>query len=318
MKDTILITHRHCMDGAGCAVLFLVMGGQRKNIRFVGPESVGKVVTELANTYSGHLLFADMSVSTEDAKILDERGDVNLLDHHKTAIHLKKYSWATISAEEKDTAAGKACGTLMMWEHYLLQHSELAEYEGMARMIDDHDRWIHKNPMSQKFADLHYLTNGDYFIEKFLDDSRVKLNEMNEKILEIDKLNKDDYFKRKMNETTVVEKYGIKLGLILGNRYISECCHHILNNHEAELNVLCMIDIEGNKVSLRGKKDGINVSEIAALNGGGGHSSAAGFFLKGHMNLDIRKSFLKKIKLPGQKKRKPRKVKVKIENNNKI
>jgi oligoribonuclease NrnB/cAMP/cGMP phosphodiesterase (DHH superfamily) len=290
------------MDGAGCAVLFLVMGGQKDNIRFVGPESIDKTITELANTYSGHLLFADVSMNEADAVVLNTRENVTVLDHHKTAIHLKKYPWAILSADENDIGAGKACGTLMMWEHFLLQHNEIAEYEGMARMIDDYDRWIHKNPMSQKFADLHSLTNTDYFISKFLTDSRVRLEPMNEKILEIDKINKEEYLKRKLSETVVIEKNGIKLGLVLGNRYISECCHYLLNNHEAVLDVLCMVDVEGNKVSLRGKREQVNVAEIAALNGGGGHNSSAGFYLKGHMNLDVRKTFLKKLKLPTRRK----------------
>lgn len=292
------------MDGAGCAILFLVMGGQKENIRFVGPESVSKVVNELANTYSGHLLFADVSVNEEDAKVLNERGDVTLIDHHQTAMHLKKYPWAHISAGEAgDTGAGTACGTLMMQQHYLLQHSEIAEYEGMARMIDDHDRWIHKNPMSQKFADFHYLTNTDYFISRFLNDSRVRLDDMMETILEIDEVKKQEYFRNKINDTTVIEKPGMKIGVVLGSKYISECCHHVLNNHPKELDVFVMINAEGNKVSLRSKKDGVDVSKIAQLNGGGGHTSAAGFFLSGKLALDIKGNFIKKFKTSKRMKR---------------
>lgn len=298
MKDTVLITHRNCLDGAGCAILFLAMGGQRDNIRFVGPESISKVVTELLNTYSGHLLFADASVTEEEAKLLDARGDVTLIDHHQTAAHLKKYPWAHVSVGvEGDNGAGVACGTLMMWEHFLLQHNDIAEYEGMARMIDDYDRWIHKNPLSQKFADFHYLTNTNYFIDRFLKDSRVRLDETMETFLEIDKIKKEEYFKQKMNDVTVVQKSGIKIGVVIGNRYISECCHHLLNNHPGELDVLCMIDAEGNKVSLRSKKDGVDVSKIAQLNGGGGHASAAGFFLKGIVDLKIKDSFIKKFRI---------------------
>jgi oligoribonuclease NrnB/cAMP/cGMP phosphodiesterase (DHH superfamily) len=294
------------MDGAGCAILFLAMGGLKENIRFVGPQSVSKVVKELCNTYSGHLLFADVGVDEEHAKMLDDRGDITLLDHHKTAIHLSKYPWAKISVKQKDTTAGAACGTLMMFDHYLLQHNEIAEYEGMARMIDDHDRWIHKNPMSQKFADLHSLTSTDFFIEKFLQDSRVKLDDIHETILGIDKLKKEEYFTQKLNDVTVHESNALTVGVIIGTRYISECCHHVLNNHPSNLDVIVMINPEANTASLRGR-DGVDVSKIAALNGGGGHTAAAGFYLSGSHRLEIKNRFIKKLKLPSKrgKKKKP-------------
>ena len=297
------------MDGTGCAILFLKMGGLRENIRFVGPESIHKVVTELCNTYSGHLLFVDVGVDEHEAELLNERGrgDVILIDHHRTSIPLSKYSWANISASKDNSAAGTACGTLMMWEHYLLQHSEIAEYEGMARMIDDYDRWIHKNPMSQKFADLHTLIGHDMFINRFLDDSRVKLTDIDEKILNIDKKKKEEYFERKMNEVTVQTTRGIKIGVVLGNRYTSECCNHLLNNHPDGLDVAIMVDAEGNRASLRSRKEGVDVSEIASLNGGGGHAAAAGFFLRGPHALKIQEKFLKKLKLPIKRKRISRK-----------
>jgi oligoribonuclease NrnB/cAMP/cGMP phosphodiesterase (DHH superfamily) len=289
------------MDGVGCAVLFLKMGGLKENIRFVGPQSVNKVVTELCSTYSGHLLFADVSVDEEHAKLLDQRGDILILDHHKTALHLSKYPWATISVKPEETSAGASCGTLMMWEHFLLQHSEIAEYEGMARMIDDYDRWIHKNPMSQKFADLHSLTSANFFIDKFLNDSRVKLDPIHETILEIDKYKKEEYFNSKINDVTMHEAEGLRIGVIIGTRYISECCHHILNNHPSNLDVIVMINPESNQVSLRGKTDNVDVSKIAALNGGGGHTTAAGFYLSGDHALHIKDKFLKNLKLPPAK-----------------
>jgi len=294
------------MDGAGCAILFLMMGGLRENIRFVGPQSVNKTVKELCATYSGHLLFADVGVDEEHAKLLDERGDVVLLDHHKTAIHLAQYPWAKISVKKADTTAGSACGTLMVWDHYLLQHSEIAEYEGMARMIDDYDRWIHKNPMSQKFADLHSLTSTDFFIQKFLDDSRVKLDDIHETILSIDKLKKEEYFAQKLNDVTLHEANGLKVGIVIGIKYISELGHHLLNNHPSDLDAVIMLNPEANTASLRGR-DGVDVSKIAALNGGGGHTAAAGFYLGGAHRLQIKDRFIKKLKLPAKrgKKKKP-------------
>ena len=285
------------MDGAGCAILFLKMGGLRENVRFVGPQSINKTVKELCATYSGHLLFCDVGPDKEHAKLLDERGDVVLLDHHKSAIHLAQYPWAKISANEKDTNAGTACGTLMMWEHYLLQHSEIAEYEGMARMIDDYDRWIHKNPMSQKFADLHSITSTNFFIDKFLQDSRVKLDDTHEIILNIDKLKKEEYFTQKITDVTLHEASGLKIGVVIALRYISELGHHILNNHPSNLDVCIMINPEANTASLRGR-EGVDVSKIAALNGGGGHAPAAGFYLGGSHKLEIKSRFLKKLKLP--------------------
>src|SRR3990167_2751364 len=167
LADTILITHGDCMDGCGCAILFKIMGGQDKNIHFVSHAVVNETISQLVNGYSGHLVIADISPNEETCEVLDRRGDVTLIDHHITAEPLTKYSWAHID--------NNACGTLLVWNHFLKSYPDLAEYEGMARMIDDYDRWIKKNPLSQSFADLQSVAGSKYFISRFIKDSRVKL-----------------------------------------------------------------------------------------------------------------------------------------------
>lgn len=122
-KDILLITHVD-MDGAGAYILseayskvITVPGWSHKvTVKTCGYGYVDKVLQQQVTTKPWDLvLVTDISVNQETAELLDElnsRGTkVVLLDHHKSADWLNKYSWAVVAEKEKFDFGFSRCGT---------------------------------------------------------------------------------------------------------------------------------------------------------------------------------------------------------------
>ena len=64
--------------------------------------------------------------------------------------------------------------------------------------------------------------------------------------------------------------------------FFSLLSKEVLENTYPECDMLVLVDLPNNAVSLRSKENGINCARIAMANGGGGHPRTAGFPLKKH------------------------------------
>lgn len=136
ISDAVLVTHRTCLDGAGCAIVFLRAGGRRENIRFV-PAGMLENFVKKDPVFAGDefIIFADIGLNVPKyATRIDKRGNCVLLDHHKTSAHLADRPWAGVDMD--------ACGTELL-RRYLgddIGPEHTVTCETLARVIDDHDR----------------------------------------------------------------------------------------------------------------------------------------------------------------------------------
>src|SRR3990167_8499719 len=109
-ENTKLVTHQQCMDGSGCGILFCAFGGKEENITYSPPgKQADKVIKQICDNFDDEILITDLSVSEDFAEYLNLRGKVTLIDHHKSAVALKKFDWCIIDVKNEQ------CGSKLFY-----------------------------------------------------------------------------------------------------------------------------------------------------------------------------------------------------------
>ncbi len=87
------------LDGVGCGILAKLAFNKQVEVRYNSVSSLDREVEWfLENDYKNTFLFiTDLSVNEANEKNLDAfyqaEGNVQLLDHDKTALHFNDYNW---------------------------------------------------------------------------------------------------------------------------------------------------------------------------------------------------------------------------------
>lgn len=292
-ENTFLITHKNCMDGSACAILFRSLGGKKENIYFSIPKGnrTDEFVSDLINGgWDGPVLIADLMVSVDVAEWLDTLGNVALFDHHKTSVPLQRFDFCTIDVKNE------MCGAMML-DH---EFCGALKYMDLIRRADDNDRWVHNYPESKVLASLHDLLGQEAFIDRFLRNPDIELT-IQEKFL-IDVHNRDRAIKTKSRKknTIIVDKniqgHDVRVGFVVAygdntSKLGNEICE------DFHMDVDLVVIISGEIVSYRASKDcPVDVSVVAALNGGGGHRLASGGQLSGILGEDFLEMVMGRIK----------------------
>ena len=295
-EKTKLLTHKGCMDGSVCSIVFQAAGGRSDNVSYVSPGiAVDNAAKDICKFYDGLLIIADLSVSEEVAEYLNFRGNVYLLDHHKTALKLSKYNWCTI--DEKN----EKCGSMLLYNFVTRNASNpfsVVKLKELVTLADDHDRWIKQYPKTEDLKYLHDFLKQQKFVKRFINDPRVVLSSIEAEFIEHEKDQEKEYIDEVVSKAVFVDNLVdgklYKIAYALCGNYQSNVGHQLLNDG-ADLAVL----IDKEKVSLR-SNDRVDCSVIAELNLGGGHRGASGVRLEGILGkslLDLVKEKIRLVKL---------------------
>lgn len=275
----INVTHTD-LDGVGCAIVSTAKH-RTVNVIYADYGNVNERVNEALDMIIDFdialdvvtFIISDISVVADTAKRLDDLSmnglNVILADHHKTAEWLNAYSWATVRSEGHS-------GASLLYEILGKPTYAKNDYGDLVEMIKDYDLWIHKYANSKDMNRLFYLIGRQAFYDRFLNDPDINFRESELILLQADKDAEDKYYKRV--ERVLREErdvLGNTFGITYCDRYTSEIGHRLLLNHKY-LDYIVLVDVLGNKVSLRSDGD-MDVSRIAKLFGGGGHKNASGF-----------------------------------------
>src|SRR5665647_3751332 len=141
-----LYTHND-LDGVGCGIIARCAFGDKVDVRYNSVSGLDMQLERfLVKHNKGNLLFiTDLSVNESNEtgieKYVHEGGKVRLLDHHKTALHLNRHSWATIQVEYED---GRLSSATSLFYEYLVQHGLLKPSKAMSHFVElvrQYDTW---------------------------------------------------------------------------------------------------------------------------------------------------------------------------------
>jgi len=282
-----LLSHTD-LDGVGCGVLAKLAFGDRIKIRYNSIASLNREVewfleNEERNT---HLFITDLSVNEENEKRLEEfyqtGGKVQLLDHHKTALHFNEYEWGHVVVE--DNEGSLVSGTSLFYEYLieneLIQTSNAVdEFVELVRQYDTWEWEKNNNQEAHRLNALFFLISIDEFEEKMVNrlqnSDHFFFDEFEQKILDMEEDKVERYIRRKRRELVQTSIDDYLAGIVYAESYHSELGNE-LGKEYPHLDYIAMLNMGGKRISLRTIHDHVDVSEVAGHYGGGGHAKAAG------------------------------------------
>ncbi|WP_438448056.1 DHH family phosphoesterase [Gorillibacterium sp. sgz5001074] len=285
-----LFTHND-LDAVGCGIVARCAFGDKVDIRY---NSVSGLDAQLARylekardrSKKVSLFITDLTVNEANEVALQEYaesgGKVRLLDHHKTALHLNRHAWASVQVEYED---GRMASATSLFYDYLVQHGLLQARRAIAEFVElvrQYDTWEWErkgNVRAKRLNDLFFLLSLDDFeelmVERLAGREGFEFNEFEQKILDLEEEKIGRYVLRKKREVIQTQLAGKYVGIVHAESYHSELGHE-LGREYRHLDYIAILNVGGKKISLRTVHDHIDVSEIAAKYGGGGHQKAAG------------------------------------------
>ena len=290
-----LFTHSD-LDGIGCAILMKYLYKDNElDIEYCDYGNVNdKIKNFLNSNFSVYdkIFITDISVDEEVANLIDSLSNIiqfTLLDHHKTAGWLNKFSWAKV--EEFDSLINrKTSGTLMLFRELfdLFQDQKLEDgtlycknsIYAFVNLVNNYDTWYWKevgNDNPKKLNDLLYLYGRYLFIDKMLLSLVSESSTMTQEdlfILNIRQAEIDRYIEKKNKNIIKIELKGLNVGVVFAENYISEVGNKLCElNPDLDLVALVNMDYS---VSYRTIKENVDVSEFAKIFDGGGHKKSSG------------------------------------------
>lgn len=282
-----LLTHND-LDGVGCGILAKLAFGQEVKVRYNSISSLNREIEYFLENDSPDvfLLITDLSPNEENEKRLNELykkyKNIQLIDHHKTALHLNNYEWGSVVVENKkgDLASATSLFYQFLIEKDFLKRSEaIDEFVELVRQYDTWEWEANNNQKAHLLNSLFFLVSIDEFeetmIERLSKGDSFDFDEFEKKILNMEEDKIERYIRRKKREIVQLKIGNHYAGIVYGESYHSELGNELGKEHP-HLDYIAILNMGSKKISFRTIHDHVDVSEIAAQYGGGGHQKAAG------------------------------------------
>ncbi|MEC5425028.1 oligoribonuclease [Virgibacillus sp. C22-A2] len=282
-----LLSHND-LDGVGCGILAKLAFDKEVKVRYNSISGLNREVewfldNDNANTF---LFITDLSVNEHNEKRLDafykNGGKLQMIDHHKTALHFNEYDWGHVAVEDNEGHLNSA--TSLFYE-YLINHQLIepsaatAEFVELVRQYDTWEWEKNNNLKAQRLNALFFLVSIDEFEEKMID--RILTNEhfdfddFEKKLLDMEDNKIVRYIRRKRRELVQNQINGYFAGIVYAESYHSELGNQ-LGKEYPHLDYIAILNIGGKRLGFRTIHDHVDVSEVAGQFGGGGHAKASG------------------------------------------
>jgi oligoribonuclease NrnB/cAMP/cGMP phosphodiesterase (DHH superfamily) len=283
-EPNICLFHADCTDGFGAA---WAIHRRWPTCTFI-PAAYGEPL-DLDDIEGKNILFVDFSAPGEDLLAMVYEGKANsvvVLDHHKSA----KAALAGLPTFGPETDIGtpywqenakvvvyfdmEKSGARLAWE---FAHPG-AEIPTLLRHVEDRDLWRFRYPETKEMIAAINSYAQDFQVWDTLNRSFDALVDEGEPILRANAVAVETMLKQAY--TGDIAGHTIPL-VNAPKQFASDACHRLLEmNPEAPFVASWFRRGDGLlEFSLRSEAHRVDVSEVAALFGGGGHRNAAGFQL---------------------------------------
>ena len=326
-----LFTHTD-LDGIGSAVICKALKNyvpefDDVDISYCDPNTINdemkKFITNDEYKKYTNIFITDLSVNDEIAKKIDfininsPQHHFELMDHHKTAIYLNKYTWATVLCEAGSSCkhfntTTIPCGTSLFYAYIMSKYNnsipgtlnmKLKEFTELVRLYDTWEWTTMKNSLISNYSNnmntLFKLYGRDKFVDSivkriFTTGMAVRwawwFDEVDNKLLELEHIRNAEYVKSVVDNKIHFGNDSNKnnFGIVFAERCTNEIGTYVFDNYKG-IDYVAVVDIARKTVGLRTRSTKVDVSEIAKRNGGGGHPQSAGFVINDEgANLFIR------------------------------
>lgn len=282
-----LLSHND-LDGVGCGILAKLAFDKDVKVRYNSIASLNREIEYfLENDSPDTFLFiTDLSPNEENEKRLTshyaEHENIQLIDHHKTALHLNEQDWGYVLVEAED---GKLASATSLFYEYLVSNKYLNPTEAISEFVElvrQYDTWEwekNENQKAHSLNSLFFLVSIDEFeemmIERLKSSDHFDFDEFEKRLLNMEEDKIERYINRKKREIVQAKIGKHYVGIVYAESYHSELGNE-LGKEFAHLDYIAMLSLGGKRISFRTIHDHVDVSEVAGTYGGGGHQKASG------------------------------------------
>lgn len=282
-----LLSHND-LDGVGCGILAKLAFGQNVKVRYNSVSSLNREIEFfLENDHPDTFLFiTDLSPNEENEKKLQQffkkYGNVQLIDHHKTAQHLDEYEWGYVLVEDVNghlTSATSLFYEYLTSNNYLEKNNAITEFVELVRQYDTWEWEKNENHKAHLLNSLFYLVSIDEFeetmIERLQANDSFDFDDFEKRLLNMEEDKIERYIRRKRREIVQAKVGKYYAGVVYAESYHSELGNELGKEHP-HLDYITILNMGGKRISFRTIHNHVDVSEIAGHYGGGGHQKASG------------------------------------------
>ncbi|MFE8697622.1 DHH family phosphoesterase [Cytobacillus sp. FJAT-53684] len=282
-----LLTHND-LDGVGCGILAKLAFGDHIKVRYNSISALNREVEWFLENDEKEtfLLITDLSVNEANEERLElfyqNKGKVQLIDHHKTSLSLNDYEWGHVVVEDEE---GKLTSATSLLYNYLIEHqllrstAAITEFVELVRQYDTWEWEKNNNQQARRLNALFYLISIEEFeekmIQRLLDSDSFFFDDFERKLLDMEDNKIERYIKRKRRELVQCQVGDHFAGIVYAESYHSELGNE-LGKEYPHLDYIAIVNIGGKRLGFRTIHDHIDVSEVAGQYGGGGHAKASG------------------------------------------
>lgn len=295
-----LFTHTD-LDGVGCSILMHIHASDDPRTLLYAHYCDYEDINESVNSFLDLLNLAeeenyqaplfrdiyitDISVNEDTAKRLDELDKqnpsiaVHLIDHHRTAEWLNKYSWAYVNSNPE------VCGTTLLYDDlFAPENNALDEFVNAVCLYDTWRFNPHDLSLSKQLNYLLNLFGTDEFALYCL--GRIMTGGTINRCFTLtddvwtmtycrDRQIKE-YVKDRVDNANPILFDGLACVGVCASQYVSQVGNGLVNEYPTAMFAV-VIDLEKQTVHLRGGDRSPDLGAIAKRFGGGGHPKAAAF-----------------------------------------
>ncbi|MFJ8101029.1 DHH family phosphoesterase [Lysinibacillus sp. NPDC096212] len=282
-----LLSHND-LDGVSCGILAKLAFQDQVKVKYNSISTLDREIEFFLdnNEQDTFLFITDLSPNEENERRLNDyyiaTGNVQLLDHHKTAFHLNDYEWGKVLIEDEKgylTSATSLFYQYLVTHGYLEQKNSITEFVELVRQYDTWEWEKNDNQQARRLNALFFLVSIEEFEEKMLERLKTSehfdFDEFEKKILKMEEEKIERYIRRKKRELVQTSIGEYFTGVVYAESYHSELGNE-LGKENVHLDFIAILNMGGKRISFRTIHDHIDVSAIAAEFGGGGHQKAAG------------------------------------------
>lgn len=290
MKNIKLFTHTD-LDGVGCAVVASMFARKCEcniDIEFCENNEVDLAVTKFIDDYTENrkydmIFITDLSVNEDLASKINQdehlAENLMLMDHHETALTLNRYGWARVHVKQDSTDRDE-CGTSMLYSALFSPDMRYTRLDKFVEAVRLWDTWLWKENDAlepQIYNTILKLLGREEFMNQLnpLVSDEIHFPDEWLQLYEKEVQKREVYINGAIRRSFIYNvDDNTSYICVFANHYLSELGNRLALKHpECE----CCVIIHDRGVSLRGVREDVDVSEIAAKLGGGGHKQAAGF-----------------------------------------
>ena len=268
-----VITHTD-LDGVISYLVLCWLYGKKLNVLGTTPRKLQEDYAKLsANTTWDKIWFLDLDVSIIGEQI-DKKGTI-VFDHHKT--NLYPFQNATTHIVESPSCAK------LLYDKFFNDRVNGGKILSSARktliaLANDWDSAAKTTPLSEDLNIVYHSMSNKFnsFVEDYYEGFKP-FDKFKQNTINLYKKHRTEYISTLnpfFGEIEFEGKKGIKVGAVFCDKYVQECCDHLLDSCEVAIAVM----LSQKRIAVRRSPGSeVDVSKfVQRIANGGGHAAAAG------------------------------------------